>query len=109
MKCCKKYTDYLEQTLNSVPESHTSVENLSYINVVRRLLTLDCGIDKQYPHKEVPTTEKLDDLSPFKPQQIDSFLPITCYQSYWIVQNLKQNALPRDIIALFLSLFHLNL
>lgn len=37
MECCVKYTDYLDQTLNSVTESQASVEDQSYINIVKML------------------------------------------------------------------------
>ena len=109
-----KYTDYLEQTLESIKESQASEGHLSYVNIVKCLPILEGDVSKKYPTNELlfieSILEKLDSLDPFQHLHINnSSIPTKHHRRYRVLQNLKQNDLPRTKTALFWQEYGNNL
>ena len=105
IESCVKYSDYLAQNMSQVQESQLDENDPSYVNVLKTLPYFEGNICEGYSKKEVVVIqsilEKLDSLDIFEPLNIDTFLPSAHHQHYRILNNIKEQGLPRYNNSLF--------
>ena len=91
--------------MSQVQESQLDENDPSYVNVFKTLPYFEGNICEGYSKKEVVVIhsilEKLDSLDIFEPLNIDTFLPSARHQRYRIVNNIKEQGLPRYNNSLF--------
>ena len=105
IESCVKYSDYLAQNMSQVQESQLDENDPSYVNVLKAPPYFEGNICDGYSKKEVVVIqsilEKLDSLDIFEPLNIDTFLPYPRHQRYRILNNIKEQGLPRYNNSLF--------